>query len=223
VFVGRPDSGGDGVLRAKLDAFEAAGKTAVVVADAEGRPFGLLAVADELRPEAADVVTSLRELGIEHLLMLTGDNERVAAAIAGRVGIDDWRAGLLPEDKTAAIESLRREHGAIAMLGDGVNDAPALASAEIGIAMGAAGSDVALETANVALMADDLTRLPAAIQLARRALTNIYQNIAMSLATIALLVPAALLGHLSLTSGLLLNEGTALLIIANGLRLLRHP
>jgi Cd2+/Zn2+-exporting ATPase len=222
VFVGRPDSGGDGVLRAKLDAFEAAGKTAVVVADAGRRPLGLIAVADELRPEAAGVVTSLRELGIEHVLMLTGDNERVAAAIARRVGIDDWRAGLLPEDKTAAIESLRREHGAIAMIGDGVNDAPALASAEIGIAMGAAGSDVALETADVALMADDFTRLPAAIQLARRALTNIHQNIAMSLATIALLVPAALLGHLSLTSGLLLNEGTALLIIANGLRLLRH-
>jgi Cd2+/Zn2+-exporting ATPase len=222
VFVGRIDSG-DGVLRARLDAFEAAGKTAVVVADAERRPLGLIAVADELRPEAADVVASLRELGIEHVLMLTGDNERVAAAIARRVGIDDWRAGLLPEDKTAAIESLRREHGAIAMIGDGVNDAPALASAEIGIAMGAAGSDVALETADVALMADDLTRLPAAIQLARRALTNIHQNIAMSLATIALLVPAALLGHLSLTSGLLLNEGTALLIIANGLRLLRHP
>jgi Cd2+/Zn2+-exporting ATPase len=221
LFVGQLDGDGHGSARARLDELEAEGKTTVVVADADRRPLGLIAVADELRPEAAAVVSSLRELGIEHVLMLTGDNQRVAAAIARRVGIDDWRAGLLPEDKTAAIQSLRREHGAIAMLGDGVNDAPALAVAEIGIAMGAAGSDVALETADVALMADDLTRLPAAIRLARRALANIRQNIGMSLATIAVLVPAALLGYLSLTSGLLLNEGTALLIIANGLRLLR--
>ena len=219
--VGRLDRDGNGAARSRLEELEAEGKTAVVLADAEQQPIGLLAVADELRPEAAAVVSSLRELGIERVLMLTGDNERVAASIARQVGIDDWRAGLLPEDKTAAIESLRREHGAIAMLGDGVNDAPALASAEIGIAMGAAGSDVALETADVALMADDLTRLPAVIQLARRALANIQQNIVMSLATIAVLVPAALLGYLSLTTGLLLNEGTALLIIANGLRLLR--
>jgi Zn2+/Cd2+-exporting ATPase len=222
LFVGRLDGDGNGDARSRIDALEADGKTAVVVADADQRALGLIAVADELRPEAAAVVSSLRELGIERVLMLTGDNERVAAAIARRVGIDNWRAGLLPEDKTAAIESLRREHGAIAMLGDGVNDAPALAVAEIGIAMGAAGSEVALETADVALMADDLTRLPAAIRLARRVLANIRQNIIMSLATIAVLVPAALLGYLSLTSGLLLNEGTALLIIANGLRLLRE-
>jgi Zn2+/Cd2+-exporting ATPase len=222
IFVGRLPSNGDGAARTQLDELEEAGKTAVVVADSDMRPLGLIAVADELRPEATEVVASLRELGIEQVLMLTGDNERVAAAIAHRVGIDNWRAGLLPEDKTAAIESLRREHGAIAMLGDGVNDAPALAVAEIGIAMGAAGSDVALETADVALMADDLRRLPAAIRLARRALANIRQNIVLSLATIAVLVPAALFGHLSLTSGLLLNEGTALLIIANALRLLRN-
>jgi Cd2+/Zn2+-exporting ATPase len=221
LFIGRLDSGGNGSARSRLNELEAAGKTAVVVADADRRPLGLIAVADGLRPESAEVITALRELGIERVLMLTGDNERVAAAIARRIGIDDWRAGLLPEDKTAAIESLRQEHGAIAMLGDGVNDAPALAVAEVGIAMGAAGSDVALETADVALMADDLTRLPAAIRLARRALANIRQNIVMSLATIAVLVPAALLGYLSLTTGLLLNEGTALLIIANGLRLLR--
>jgi Cd2+/Zn2+-exporting ATPase len=221
LFVGRLDSDGDSSAYARLKELEAAGKTAIVVADADRRPLGLIAVADELRPEAAEVVTALRELGIERVLMLTGDNERVAGAIARRVGIDDWRANLLPEDKTAAIESLRQEHGAIAMLGDGVNDAQALAVAQIGIAMGAAGSDVAIETADVALMADDLTRLPAAIRLARRALANIRQNIVMSLATIAVLIPAALLGYLSLTTGLLLNEGTALLIIANGLRLLR--
>ena len=140
LFVGRLDGDGNGSARARLDEVKAEGKTAVVVADADRRPLGLIAVADELRPEAAAVVSSLRELGIEHVLMLTGDNQRVAAAIARRVGIDDWRAGLLPDDKTAAIQSLRREHGAIAMLGDGVNDAPALAVAEIGIAMGAAGS-----------------------------------------------------------------------------------
>jgi Cd2+/Zn2+-exporting ATPase len=221
LFIGRLDDDGNSAARSRLEELEAAGKTAVLVAGADRRALGLLAVADELRPEAAAAVASLHELGIERVLMLTGDNERVAAAIARQVGIDDWRADLLPEDKTAAIESLRREDGAIVMLGDGVNDAPALAVAEIGIAMGAAGSDVALETADVALMADDLTRLPAAIRLARRALANIRQNIVMSLTTIAALVPAALLGHLSLTTGLLFNEGTALLIIANGLRLLR--
>ena len=160
-------------------------------------------------------------MGIERLVMLSGDNERTAEAIASRLGLREWRAGLLPEDKTAAIERLRAERGAIAMVGDGVNDAPALAVADVGIAMGAAGTDVALETADVALMADDLAKLPAALRLARRAMTNVRQNIALSLLTLAPLIVAALAGWLSLTAGVLLNEGSAILIIANGLRLLR--
>lgn len=200
---------------------EAEGKTAVVLVEDQW-PLAVLAIADELRDEASDVITLVRELHIDHVLMLTGDNERVAQAVARGVGINDWRAGLLPEDKTEAVNELRATHGLIAMVGDGVNDAPALAAADVGIAMGAAGTDVTLETADVALMADDLAKLPPALRLARRSLANIRQNVAMSLATIALLIPATVAGWLSLTSGLLLNEGTALLIIGNGLRLLRR-
>jgi Cd2+/Zn2+-exporting ATPase len=219
LFLGRPE-GRVGVRgEAEVRRLEGAGKTVVLLA-AGDEPIGLLAVEDELRPEAAPAVAELRELGIRHLVMLTGDNERTAAAVAAQAGIDGWEAGLLPEDKTAAVKALRDRYGAVAMVGDGVNDAPALAAADVGVAMGAAGTDVALETADVALMADDLTRLPLAVRQARRAVRNIRQNVVMSLVTVAILVTAALAGRLSLTSGLLLNEGTALLIIANGLRLL---
>ena len=222
LFIGRIN--GDRLTegRDRVGALEAEGKTTVVLADGT-QVLGVLAIADELRDEVPGVVGALRDLHIEHVLMLTGDNERVAEAVARRAGIDDWRAGLLPEDKTEAVARLRATYGPITMVGDGVNDAPALATSDVGIAMGAAGTDVALETADVALMADDLAKLPAAIRLARRALSNIRQNIVMSLAAIAVLVAAALAGWLSLTSGLLLNEGTAMLIIANGLRLLRPP
>jgi haloacid dehalogenase-like hydrolase len=146
--------------------------------------------------------------------------------IATRVligGLIGTRLGgcLLPERKTSAVEGLRRAHGPVAMVGDGINDAPALATADVGVAMGAGGTDVALEAADLVLMVGDLTKLPHAIRLARQALSTIRQNIALSLGTVAVLVAAALAGRLSLASGLLLNEGTALLIIANGLRLLR--
>ncbi len=203
-----------------LDAQEAQGRTAVLVGSERG-VAGVIVLADEVRPDAADTVARLRRLGVRHVLMLTGDNEPAARAIAEQVGIDDFRAGLLPQDKTAAIRELRERYGPIAMVGDGINDAPAMAQADIGIAMGAAGSDVALETADLALMADDLRRLPDAIGLSRRALANIRQNIAMSLAVIVALVTAAFAGWISLVTGLLLNEAAALLIIANGLRLLR--
>ena len=222
VFLGKPDgTGGDfSEISERLARLEAEGKTAVVLAEGT-KHVGIVAIADELRDEVPGVVASLRRLGIRNVLMLTGDNQRVAEAVAGAAGIDHWRAGLLPEDKTDAVHTLQRDYGPIAMVGDGINDAPALAAADVGVAMGAAGTDVALETADVALMADDLTKLPSAIRLARRALTNIHQNIAMSLATVVFLIAAALAGWLSLTSGLLLNEVTALLIIGNGLRLLR--
>ena len=224
LFVGRLN-GRDvvpGAATDALDRLERAGKTAVVLADA-GRPLAVLAVADAPRAEATAIVGELEGMGLERLVMLTGDNERTAAAIAGRLGLREWRAGLLPEDKTSAIERLRAERGAIAMVGDGVNDAPALALADVGIAMGAAGTDVALETADVALMADDLAKLPVALRLARRAMANVRQNIALSLVAVAILDVAALAGWLSLTEGVLLNEGSAVLIIANGLRLLRAP
>ncbi len=224
LFLGRPDADGSrstltGQAAQHQQTLEAAGKTTVVLA-AGDRPLGLLAVADQLRPEATRAVADLHRLGLR-TAMLSGDHQRVAHAIARQAGIDDWRGGLLPEHKTSAIEDLRQAHGPVAMVGDGINDAPALATADVGVAMGAAGADVALETADLALMADDLAKLPQAVRLARRALANIRQNIILSLVAVAVLVAAALAGTLSLAGGLLLNEGTALLIIANGLRLLR--
>jgi len=212
----------DDGLGEQIAQLEQAGKTTMLVI-VQGTPVGLLAVADRLRDQAPTAMASLREVGVDRIVMLTGDNQRVAAAIAGHVGVDEWRAGLLPEDKTAAVMRLRADHGRLAMVGDGVNDAPALATADIGIAMGAAGSDVALETADIALMTDDLGKVTEAIRLSRHALVNIRQNIIMSLVTVAVLVTAALTGWLSLTTGLLLNEATALLIIANGLRLSHLP
>mgnify|MGYP000850512610 CR=1 FL=1 len=218
VFVGRaPSLPAD--LSARLTQLEQAGNT-VVTLTRNGTVLGLLAVADELRPEAAAVLAQLQAEGIKQVVMLTGDNERTAAAIAAQAGLTSWRAGLLPEDKTAAVRELAAA-GPVAMIGDGINDAPALATAHVGIAMGAAGTAVALETADVALMADDLSRLPGAVRLARRAVRNLQQNIALSLATVAVLITAALTGHLNLASGLLLNEGSAVLIILNALRLLR--
>jgi Zn2+/Cd2+-exporting ATPase len=153
--------------------------------------------------------------------MLTGDHERVARAIGAAAGVDDVRAQLLPGDESTAVAELATECGPVAMVGDGINDAPALAVSDVGIAMGATGTTVALETADVALMADELDKLPSAIRLARRAMRIVHQSVALSLAAVAVLVTAALAGQLMLTEGLLLNEGTALLIIADGLRLLR--
>ncbi len=220
LFVGKADAQLTGDVKEHISKLEAEGKTVMVLAHA-AEPLGVLAVSDQPRAEAREVVGALRALGIRRLVMLTGDNEGTAAVVARSLGINDWRASLLPEDKTSAVNNLREAEGPIAMIGDGINDAPALATADVGIAMGAASSDIALETADVALMADDLRKLPQGILLSRRALRNIRQNVALSLAAVAILVTFALLGRMSLTSGLLLNEGSALLIIANGLRLLR--
>jgi Zn2+/Cd2+-exporting ATPase len=220
LFVGRPDAAvcANGPVRE----LAAAGKTVIVVARGD-QPVGLLAVADQVRAPSRSVIEDLRRLGVERVAMLTGDHHRVAQAIAAAAGVDDVRAQLLPQDKSAAVAELAAESGPVAMVGDGINDAPALAVADVGIAMGASGTTVALETADVALMADELHKLPAAIRLARRAMRVVHQNVALSLAAVVALVAAALAGQLTLTEGLLLNEGTALLIIANGLRLLRGP
>ncbi|WP_242088791.1 heavy metal translocating P-type ATPase [Microbacterium lacticum] len=198
---------------------ESEGRTAVVLRD-ETRALAVVTVADQLRPDAQSTIEELRALGIKRIMMLTGDNTTVAKSTADALGLDDYRAELLPEEKSAAVLELRQKHGVIAMVGDGVNDAPALANADLAIAMGAAGTDVALETADVALMADELDRLPAAIRLSRRARNNIKINIALSLTVVAILIIAALAGWMSLTTGLLLNEGSAALIILNGLRML---
>jgi Cd2+/Zn2+-exporting ATPase len=221
IRVGRLDHvPADRAAIAALQRIDRAGLTPVAVTD-DSQLVGLLGLADQIRPDAATALAALRQLGIRRTVMLTGDHPTVAAAVAEQLGITDVHAGLLPEDKTSRIQALRAS-GIVAMVGDGVNDAPAMAHADLAVAMGAASTDVALETADIALLAGDLTRLPAAIRLARRARTNIRQNVALSLATNAVLVTAAVAGAFSLTQGILLNEGTALLIIGNGLRLLRR-
>ncbi|MGW0775856.1 heavy metal translocating P-type ATPase [Streptomyces sp. NPDC002835] len=220
VVVGRVgELRGSPEAQAALDAVEDAGGTPVAVS-VDGRLIGLLGVADELRPEAVTALKSLRRLGVTHTTMLTGDRERVAVAIADKLGIESVRAQLMPDEKSRAVASLK-ESGITAMVGDGVNDAPALATADVSIVMGAAGTDVALEMADVALMADDLNKLPYAVALARRARRIIAQNIALSLAVILFLVVFAVGGRFTLTQGVLINEAWALVIIANGLRLLR--
>ncbi|MFN8591163.1 MAG: heavy metal translocating P-type ATPase [Thermomicrobiales bacterium] len=197
------------------------GKTAMLVGD-EQAVRGLVAVADTLRPSAAAVIQSLKAQGIARIVMLTGDNERVAAAIAAELGIDEVSADLLPEEKLRVIERLAAE-GPVAMVGDGVNDAPALATASIGVAMGGAGTDVALETADVVLMADDLTKLPYAIDLSRRTRRTIRQNLTFSLAVIATLVTATLTIGIPLPLGVVGHEGSTVIVVLNGLRLLRTP
>ena len=207
LFAGRPELVA-GALDRELAPLRRDGKTVIALAR-DDQPLGLLAVADRPRPASRSVVEQLHRLGVERVVMLTGDHEQVARAISDAAGIDEWRAGLLPHEKSHVIEELHADAGPVAMVGDGINDAPALALADVGIAMGASGTTVALETADVALMADELEKLPAAIVLARRAMRTVHQNVAMSLVAVVALVAAALAGLLTLTSGLLLNEGTA--------------
>lgn len=200
---------------------EESGQTVMLV-NADGAWLGLLAVADVLRPDAAEIVAGLKSLGIEKVVMLTGDNERVATAIAARAGVDEFHAGLLPQDKVRILKILREKYGPTAMVGDGVNDAPALATADVGIAMGGAGTDVALETADVVLMADDLGHLPYAIGLARKARRTVWQNLAFSLSVIVLLVAAAFGADLPLPLGVVGHEGSTVVVVLNGLRLLGY-
>lgn len=184
--------------------------------------IGAVAVADRVRPESQETVRRLREAGIRHVVMLTGDNAETAGAIAADVGIDEVRANLLPEDKVAAIEDLLDEYGTVAMVGDGVNDAPALARATVGIAMGAAGSDAALETADIALMGDDLSKVPDTLGLSRRTLGIIRQNIGLSLAVKFAFVALAVLGVATLWMAVFADVGTSLLVTLNGMRAARR-
>jgi Cd2+/Zn2+-exporting ATPase len=199
---------------------ESEGKTAMLVGTAE-RLLGLIAVADEVRPSSRDALEHLKEAGVTRTIMLTGDNEVTGRAIAARVGVDEFRAELLPQDKVGAVEELRTRHGSVAMVGDGVNDAPALAAATVGIAMGGAGTDAALETADVVLMADDLSRLPFAVRLSRATLGVIRQNIAFSLAVKAVAVLLVFPGWLTLWLAILADMGASLLVTFNGMRLYR--
>jgi Cd2+/Zn2+-exporting ATPase len=206
---------------ARAAALEAGGATVAAVA-VDGRAVGLLALADTLREDAPDVIRSLKALGIEETVLLTGDNERVAARIAAQAGVDSYRAGLMPGDKGKAVRALVEQYGYTGMVGDGVNDAPALAHATVGIAMGAAGTDVALEVADVALMGDDLSALPFAVRLGRATRAVILQNLAIAMGVIFFLVGAALTGAAGIGVTVLIHEGSTLLVVLNGLRLLRH-
>jgi Zn2+/Cd2+-exporting ATPase len=201
--------------------FENKGQTVMIVyASRDYR--GLIAVADTLRPDAAEIILKLKERGVEKVVMLTGDNEPVARNIAERTGVDEYHSSLLPQDKVMLLKKLQQKYGLTAMVGDGVNDAPALASADVGIAMGGAGTDVALETADVVLMSDDLAHLPYAIGLAQRSRATVWQNLVFSLAVIVLLVSTVFGANLPLTLGVIGHEGSTVLVVLNGLRLLRY-
>jgi Cd2+/Zn2+-exporting ATPase len=204
----------------RLDELSAAGRTAVLIAR-DDRPIGIIALADRPREASRDAVALLRRQGIKAVVMLTGDNDVTARAIGAQVGVDDVRSELLPEDKVSAIHDLRRRYGSVAMVGDGVNDAPALAAADVGIAMGAAGSDAALETADVALMADELLKIPYAIRLSRATVRNIKVNLAISIVMKAAFVAAAIAGIATLWMAIVADTGASVLVIANALRLLR--
>ncbi|WP_285183370.1 cation-translocating P-type ATPase [Rhodococcus sp. MEB032] len=215
VRLGRPGWIDPGPLAGDIERMQHAGATAVLIERA-GTVIGAVAVRDELRPEAREVVAGLRRGGYT-VAMLTGDNERTAQALAADVGIDDVHADLRPEDKARIVETLRASRPT-AMVGDGVNDAPALATADLGIAMGAMGSDVAIETADVALMGEDLRHLPQALAHARRSRTIMLQNVGLSLAIITVLMPLALFGVLGLAAVVLVHEVAEIVVIANGVR-----
>jgi Zn2+/Cd2+-exporting ATPase len=204
----------------QLEVLTLDGRTAVVIGN-ESHVCGFVTLADAVRDNARAAIDDLRRSGIRHLVMLTGDNEATARAIARLVGVDEFRAELLPADKVAAVEALVARYGHVGMVGDGINDAPALASASVGIAMGAAGSDAAIETADIALMADDLAKLAWLIRHSRRTLAVIRLNIFFALAVKALFVALTLAGHASLWAAIAADTGASLLVIFNALRLLR--
>lgn len=204
----------------QLEALQAAGRSIVVVGN-DVHVCGFIALGDAIRPESADMIAELHRLGVENVVMLTGDNAGTASLVSKAVGIDEVQAELLPEDKVNAVANLVERYDQVAMIGDGVNDAPALARATIGIAMGAVGSDAAIETADIALMSDELAKVPWLINHSRRAMAIIKQNIIFSLAIKSLFVVLTFAGASSLWGAIAADTGTSLLVVANGLRLLK--
>jgi Cd2+/Zn2+-exporting ATPase len=201
------------------------GKTSVLVAQMESeaaRILGIIAFADVVRPDAAQVVRELRAAGIEKVVMLTGDNQQVAERIAAEVGVDEVYAELLPEDKVEAIKRIEANYGPAVMVGDGVNDAPALATATIGMAMGAAGTDVALETADIVLMADDLKNIPYVIGLSHQTRRTLAVNLGFSIFMILLMLATIFFSDLPLPAAVVGHEGGTVLVSLNGLRLLGY-
>ena len=199
-------------LHARIEAATlAAGGQTMVIVGAE-RPIGIIGVSDRPRESARDAVRMLRDHGVKHVALLTGDHEPAARALGAAVGVDEVRAGLLPADKVLAVEGLRRRFGTVAMVGDGINDAPALAAADVGIAMGVAGSDAALETADVALMADELLKIPYALRLSRATVRNIRANIAFSIALKAAFLVMAVMGIATLWMAVVADMGASLIV-----------
>jgi Cd2+/Zn2+-exporting ATPase len=208
-------------VESALDTLAARGCSTVVVGG-KGQVVGVIGVADEPRESARDAIDLLRSHGIQHVALLTGDHEPAARTLARSLGLDSFRADLLPEDKVAGVEALRARHGTILMVGDGVNDAPALAAADVGIAMGVAGTDAALETADVALMADELLKIPYTLRLSRATARNIRANIVFSIGLKAIFLVMAITGTATLWMAVAADMGASLVVIANALRLLRE-
>jgi Cd2+/Zn2+-exporting ATPase len=208
------------LLHERLEQLSVRGRTPVLVAQ-DGRPVGIIAVADRPREASRDAVAILRRQGVDSVVLLTGDSSATAAAIAADLGINEVRAELMPDEKAKAIEELRVRYGPVAMVGDGVNDAPALATADVGIVMGAIGSDAALESADIALMSDELLKVPYALRLSRATMRNIKANLVISLALKAAFVLAAVAGIATLWMAVLADTGASIIVIANALRLLR--
>jgi len=206
-------------IATQIQRLQKEGKTAMVIGTKD-KFLGIVAVADEVRDDSVITIAALKQTGIQHTIMLTGDNAATAKVIAAKVGIDEFRAELMPQDKVIVIEELLKKYGKIAMVGDGINDAPALALATVGIAMGGAGTDTVLETADIALMADDLHMLPFTVGLSRKTLAIIRQNIAFSLAIKLIAVLAVFPGWLTLWLAILADMGASLLVTLNSLRLL---
>ncbi len=225
VYIGNPQlfselGVGLGDAAKAVEGLQGQGKTVMLIGTAEA-VLGLIAVADEVRANSRSAVAALRRAGIKHTIMLTGDNEATAKAIAAQAGVEEYRFELLPQDKMVAVQALLDKYGKVAMVGDGINDAPALALSTVGIAMGGAGTDTALETADIALMADDLSKLPFAVRLSRAALGIIRQNIAFSLLIKAAAILAVFPGWLTLWLAILADTGATILVTLNSLRLLR--
>lgn len=213
-------------IERRLADIEGKGQSVVVVGHrphdgCKGEVLGIIAIGDTLRPDAKTAIAELHAAGITQIVMLSGDNQRAADFIARQVGIDEARGDLLPDDKVAAVKALREKHGVVAMVGDGVNDAPAMATANIGIAMGAAATDAAIETADIALMQDDLVKIAETVRLGRRTMGIIRFNITFALGLKAVFLALTLLGHASLWLAIMADTGATLLVVANALRLLR--
>ncbi len=207
---------------AALDEIRERGETVAALA-VDGVLVGLLGFADRIRPEAAAALQALRDTGVKRLVMLTGDHAASAWRVARELGIEEVQAGLLPEQKLEAIEAIQRESGTTAMVGDGINDAPALATADVGIAMGAAGTDVAIESADIALMADDLGKIAEAVRMARATLNNIRQNVVIALLTVVGLLAGVFAGEVHMAGGMFIHQISVLVVVVNGMRLLRAP